>query len=316
MPGMRPRWNDWLIGIAGVASAVAAVMALTQMVPLHEDLTPDDLREDGMPLLCIHGQRVAYAEHGHGDRTVLMIHGFAGSHRTWRTVQAMLGARFRVICLDLLGFGASERPATLIPSDWTAQVLGLMDALAIGDAVLVGHSIGGRVAMECAMQAPRRVRGLALVGSDGAQMLTRYPFLWAMARTPLLRLMLYRLTRQHDDVMHLLRTSYADDYPITEEMIANYQRPLRVQGTYAALQHLGQVYPGGNLTPVLRHITCPVTLLWGEKDRVTPVQSALEMLAALPTTELLIYPNIGHLPQEECPERVVEHLERFISRLE
>jgi pimeloyl-ACP methyl ester carboxylesterase len=227
----------------------------------------------------------------------------------------MLALRHRVVSFDLWGFGASARLAHLVPALWTTQVLNLMDALAISAATLVGHSIGGRVAINCAATAPERVRGLALLASDGAQFLTRYPFLWAMARTPLLRVMIYRLAHSREEVARLLRASYADGQSITDEMVNRYQRPLRVQGTYATLMHLRGAYPGGDLTAMLRRVECPTTILWGNKDRVAPVHSAFEMLAALPATELLIIPNIGHLPQEECPERVAEHLERFLERL-
>lgn len=309
------RWQDMIIGMSSMAGAMAVALALTSLVPVVEDLCLEDLDDADTRELQLNGHRVAYSDTGAGDPPVVLIHGFAGSRFTWRFLQQMLALRHRVISLDLWGFGGSARIARLVPALWTKQVLDVMQALAIPPSLLVGHSIGGRVAINCAATMPQRVRGLALVASDGAQLLSRYPFLWAMARTPLLRVMIYRLTHSREEVARLLKTTYADGQEITDDMVERYQRPLRVRGTFDTMLHLRGAYPGGDLTAMLRRVSCPATILWGEKDRVAPVHAAFEMLAALPATELLILPNIGHLPQEECPERVAEHLERFITRL-
>ncbi|HOF89029.1 MAG TPA: alpha/beta fold hydrolase, partial [Armatimonadota bacterium] len=218
----RMRWP----GLAGALDTVAALLPRRLPEASHEDLLPEDLCDAGMRVRDIGGRRVAYTDHGSGREALIMVHGFAGSHRTWSALQVLLGERHRVICPDLWGFGGSGRPATLAPHDWTDQLLGLMDALGITDAALVGHSIGGRVALTCAATAGHRVRGVALLGSDGAQMLSRYPFLWAMARTPLLRMTVARLAVSGADVRRLLRASYSEHVPITETMITAYQRPL------------------------------------------------------------------------------------------
>ncbi len=311
----RENWRERWPALAGAADAIAGMWQRQSLYPSHECLKPEDLCGEEMLTCDVDGRRIAYTDNGSGEETFILVHGFAGSHQTWSTVQALLGERYRVICPDLLGFGGSERPATLTPMDWTNQLIGLMDTLAITNAVLAGHSVGGRVALTCSATVGHRVRGVALLGSDGAQTLSRYPFLWAMARTPLLRKAIERLAVSRDDVLKLLRASYSETFPITEAMITAYQRPLCVRGTYAALRHLGQVYPDGNLTSLLPRVTCPVTLVWGEQDRVTPVRAALDMLAVLPATSLLILPDVGHLPQEECPRQVADHLDLFLTRL-
>jgi pimeloyl-ACP methyl ester carboxylesterase len=300
-----------MAGAAGVLAAAAAA----QLLPVEEDLHLDDLAHPEMRALQVRQRRVACLDRGAGETTLVFLHGFAGNQLNWRYVAPALADRYRVISLDLWGFGASERPALLTPHDWTEQVLGTLDTLGIQRAVLVGHSIGGRVALSCAAQAPSRVRGVVLIASDGAQQMARYPLLWAMARTPVLHVMLYRLRRSTNEVLALLRGTYGRDFTIGPEIIDAYQRPLRVHGTQASWLHLGRVYPGGDLRAILPRVQCPVSLIWGARDRVTPVRNAFEIANALPTTDLLVVPRAGHLPHEEYPEQVTEHLERFLHGL-
>jgi pimeloyl-ACP methyl ester carboxylesterase len=123
-------------------------------------------RVDGMPTLTHAGQRLAYAEHGSGPRACVLIHGLLLSQRMHLPLAQELARRgHRVITLDLLGHGASDRPPDMWRYSMTAfgeQVIALLDHLEIDEAVIAGTSLGANVALEAATLAPDRVRGMVV----------------------------------------------------------------------------------------------------------------------------------------------------------
>ncbi len=302
-----------MAGIAGVVWGLASLARLATQ-PVLEDLLPTQVAEPQTDFLTLHERLVAFREMGSGHDAVVFLHCFAGNLETWRVVQTLLAPAYHTVALDLWGFGASARPATLSQEDWPVQVLEVMDALRMPHAVLVGHSLGGRVALTCAAVAPERVRGMVLIGSDGLHLPQSNPHLRALSYRPLLHLVQRRLLRHPQMLESLLRESYPRDYPITEPLVQRYLRPLRVQGNLAALDHLSRTYPGKDSARLLERVHCPSLLLWGTEDRVTALPYVLHLMRRLPVAELVVLSRIAHLPHEECPEIVAEHIERFIRQ--
>jgi pimeloyl-ACP methyl ester carboxylesterase len=115
----------------------------------------------------LHGQRVAYREAGSGE-VVVLIHGMAGSSDTWQAVMPQLAQRYRVIAPDLLGHGQSAKPRTDYSlGAFAAGLRDLLDELGISRATIVGHSLGGGVAMQFIYQHPEYCQRLILVSSGG-----------------------------------------------------------------------------------------------------------------------------------------------------
>src|SRR5690348_4096482 len=123
-------------------------------------------RVDGMPTLTHAGHRLAYTEHGSGPRACVLLHGLLLTQRMHRPLAAELARRGnRVITLDLLGHGASDRPADMWRYSMTAfgeQVVALLDHLELDEAVIAGTSLGANVTLEAAALAPDRVRGMVV----------------------------------------------------------------------------------------------------------------------------------------------------------
>jgi pimeloyl-ACP methyl ester carboxylesterase len=304
------------LGVAGaVGFTLAAISAAAEWLPRREDLRPDDVALPEARYLDVAGKSVAFTEQGCGETALILLHGFSCDMRSWHAVQPLLSSTYRTIAIDLYGFGASARPATLTPFDWMDEVIGVMDALGIASAVFVGHSMGGRVAMMCAVHHPDRVQALVLIDSDGLQLLKATPFLWAAARRPLLRLALRQLRESPERLRRFIARGYSDNFPVSEELTQRYERPLRVAGTENCWLHLARSYPGMEMRVLLPAITSPALLIWGADDRITKIGYALKMAKALSKVELVVLPHTGHLSHEERPVAVDAHVRRFLTSL-
>src|SRR5207247_5392242 len=135
--------------------------------------------------LPVDGTRIRYLDTGHGP-PVVFLHGLGASMYAWRkNLAAVAAAGFRVIAFDNRGFGLSDKPPAPYDNAACARLaIAFMDSLGLPDAVLVGHSMGGAIAAEVAIEHPQRVRGLVLVGSAGLG--TREPLLFRLVRWPVL----------------------------------------------------------------------------------------------------------------------------------
>ena len=274
----------------------------------------------------IHGYRRAFRIAGSGP-ALLLIHGIGDNSTTWSTVQSKLAQRFTVIAPDLLGHGQSDKPR----ADYSiaAYANGMRDLLGVLDiekVTVVGHSLGGGVAMQFAYQFPQMVDRLILVGAGGvtkdvnialriaslpmggeALALLRLPFvLPAMQAVGRLAGGLVGTTavgRDLPDVLRILR-----DLPEPTASAA-FTRTLR-----AVVDWRGQVVTMLDRCYLTESV--PVQLIWGEQDVVIPVSHALMAHSAMPGSELEIFRKSGHFPFHDDPDRFVEVVERFIDGTE
>ncbi|CAN5215201.1 alpha/beta hydrolase [soil metagenome] len=274
----------------------------------------------------IHGYRRAFRIAGSGP-ALLLIHGIGDNSTTWSTVQSKLAQRFTVIAPDLLGHGQSDKPR----ADYSiaAYANGMRDLLGVLDVekvTVVGHSLGGGVAMQFAYQFPQMVDRLILIGAGGvtkdvnialrvaslplggeALALLRLPFvLPAMQVVGKLAGGLVGTTavgRDLPDVLRILR-----DLPEPTASSA-FTRTLR-----AVVDWRGQVVTMLDRCYLTESV--PVQLIWGEQDVVIPVSHARMAHAAMPGSQLEIFQKSGHFPFHDDPDRFVEVVQRFIDATE
>jgi pimeloyl-ACP methyl ester carboxylesterase len=274
----------------------------------------------------IHGYRRAFRIAGSGP-ALLLIHGVGDNSTTWSTVHSMLAQRFTVIAPDLLGHGQSDKPR----ADYSvpAYANGMRDLLSVLDierVTVIGHSLGGGVAMQFAYQFPHLVDRLILVGAGGvtkdvnialrvaslpmggeALTLLRLPFvlpaLQAMGKAAGMLLGSTGVGRDLPDVLRILR-----DLPEPTASSA-FTRTLR-----AVVDWRGQVVTMLDRCYLTESV--PVQLIWGEQDVVIPVSHAQMAHAAMPGSRLEIFKRSGHFPFHDDPDRFVEVVERFIDSTE
>ncbi len=250
-----------------------------------------------------------------GPRTappVLFLHGFGSSLHTWEEVAAGLDRDFRVLRLDLPGFGLTGADATGDYSDARshAVILALMGRLGLQRVALVGSSMGGRIAWSFAAAHPDRVTRLVLMAPDGfASPGIGYD---QPPRVPaLMRVLPYTLPEGM--LRGSLRPAYGNPAVLTEAIFERYRAMMLAPGVRKAiLDRMGQhVLPRPE--PLLARIRLPVLLLWGDRDAMVPVTNAQDYLRALPDARLVTLPGIGHVPMEESPGEVARVLRDFLA---
>ena len=240
------------------------------------------------------------------------MHGFASSLHTWEGVAAGLEADYRVVRFDLPGFGLTGPDATGDYSDARshAVILAAMDQLGIGRAILIGSSMGGRIAWSFTAAHPDRVSRLVLMAPDGfASRIAGYD---QPPRVPLLmRLLPYTLPEGM--LRASLRPAYGDPGVLTQSVFERYRDMMLAPGVRQAIVDRMAGHVLRPPEPILARIAQPVLLLWGDQDRMVPIANAQDYLRALPDARLVVLPGIGHVPMEEAPSDVVAALRPFIG---
>jgi pimeloyl-ACP methyl ester carboxylesterase len=277
----------------------------------------DELRAQKV---SIHGHEVRFFRAGQGP-ALLLVHGMAGSAATWKAVLPRLARDYTVIAPDLLGHGKSDKPRT----DYSlgAFAAGLRDLLVsqgIDRATVVGHSLGGGIALQMAYQHPERVERLILVGSGGL----------GREVSPVLRL----LTLPGSEyLMPLIFTSYSREIgnrismllhrgglraPAAEETWRAYVSLTEGQNRDAFIKTLrsvidlnGQSVSAHDRLYLARHM--PTLIMWGERDQIIPVSHAYDAHEAMAGSRLEIFPESGHFLHTEEPDRFIHLVREFVG---
>ncbi|MCB0960506.1 MAG: alpha/beta fold hydrolase [Acidimicrobiales bacterium] len=269
----------------------------------------------------VHGHRRAYRMCGSGP-ALLLLHGIGDSSASWVPLLRPLAERFTVIAPDLLGHGESDKPrADYSVGAFANGMRDLLDVLGIDRATVVGHSLGGGVAAQMAYQHPTRVERLVLVASGGVAREVN-PVL-RLAATPLadLGLPLLRfgpLKLGAMGLIELLRRSGTDLGRDAEELsqVLDALPDVAARGAFSRTLQSVVDWRGQVVTMLDRsYLTeaMPVLVVWGAHDAVIPVAHAQVAHDAMPGSRLEIFPDAGHFPHHQDPERFLELLLDFVD---
>lgn len=294
--------RDRVLLFAGLSAAALAALSTyaRYAVRRFEDLEPGSAGAPG-EFIDVDGVRMHYVEVGEGE-PLLLVHGLGASTFSFRYVIPELAPRFRVVAVDLKGSGYSARPAT---SDYslTAQadlLRRFMDRLQIERAAVVGHSMGGAVAMRLALRYPERVSRLVLVDSAGDHELERGRTLARVVRPFFAIGVVFTLQRRWFRRLSR-RSAVHDPAQVTPEALEGYFRPTRIKGHARALASF-TVDRARDEPLALERIAQPTLVMWGEHDRWLPPRRGDELARRIPNARLLIIRGAGHLPLEEQPD--------------
>lgn len=265
------------------------------------------------------GLHVHYRDQGPRDApTVVLVHGFSASLHAWEPWVARL-PDYRVISLDLPGHGLTRAPADYVPSTdrSVAVVDAVADRLGVQRFVLGGNSMGGGVSWNYALRHPEKLDGLVLVDAAGwpsSEKPKGQPMVFKLLANPVGR---WALRNADPKLMAEkgLKQAYEDERLVTPALVTRYVELARAPGHRAILTG-GRGGPPTKVTPeTFRAITVPTLVMVGEKDQVIPADSSRKLAAAIPGAKLVSYPDGGHMPMEQLPDRSAADLRAFLASL-
>lgn len=294
---------------------------LVPVPPLENTVTAESLADEDSEFIEVNGVNVHYKLNGNGESVFILLHGFGASLFSWREVTAPLAEFGTVIAYDRPAFGLTERPL-----EWEGEspysqdsqvelVIGLMDALGIEKATLVGNSAGGTIAMLTALKYPERVEQLILVdpavyAGGGAPAWVR-----PLLGTPQMRHLGTLFARQiQARGPELVELAWHDPSRMPPGVMEGYQKPLQVNHWDKALWELTVSSRESGLGERVNEFDLPVLVITGDDDRIVPTEQSVRLASEIPNAELVVIPQCGHVPHEECPNEFIRAVTDFLGR--
>ena len=244
-------------------------------------------------LVDVGGHRLRIRAVGQGPPDFLCLHGLLDTLEVWHKVEPALAERGRVILVDQRGHGESDTPAgPYSRRDLASDLTSLLDTLGVERAFLIGHSMGGIVAMSTALASPERVAGLVLLGtaSECSE----------------------RIAGWYEE---LARTGETEGLPGLASRVFGPKSRRQVQGNATGIAHLTRTLRSlwdDPLTPQLARIECPALVIVGEKDQMGP-KASTQIAHALPDATLHVLPGIGHWSHLECPTDLIHLIDTWME---
>src|SRR6476620_4237278 len=297
------------LALAGAAGAAVAVKMLTRAATVEwEDVKDIIPHSDKSRFTSVDGIRVHYQEFGDaGDPPLILLHGYTASVYVWKTSAPMLAeAGFHVIAIDLVGFGYTEKPRFF---DYTIQsqarmVTRFMDRLGIGQAILVGSSYGGAVAATLALDYPERVEKLVLVDAVINDDLKSHPILKLASVRGVGELITPFLADSKRLMRHRMRGTIhpSNHHLVDEDRVLSIRRPLFASDGHHSLLATSRAWDATRIEQDAHLITQPTMIIWGEEDTVIPIRDAYKLQSEILHSQLVVFKDCGHVPQEERSE--------------
>jgi pimeloyl-ACP methyl ester carboxylesterase len=310
--------RDLAIAVGGAVGVAVAVKLLTRSASVRwEDVSDKVVHAEHSHFIHVDGARVHYQEFGDAAKPpMILIHGYTASVYVWKTVAPMLAdAGFRVIAVDLLGFGYSEKPSWF---DYSIQsqarmVSRFMDRIGIGRATVVGSSYGGAVAATIALDHPERIEKLVLIDPVINDDIKSHPVLRLLS----LRGVGEALTPFISDSKWFLRyrmhntLAKENHHMITEDRIESIRRPLFAADGHHSLLATSRNWSADHIERDANLINQPTLIIWGDSDTVIPIKNGYKLHKEILNSRFVILKDCGHVPQEEKSEIFTELVSEF-----
>jgi pimeloyl-ACP methyl ester carboxylesterase len=264
------------------------------------------------------GARAHVRDQGSKNAPVLvLLHGSNASLFTWEPWASRLDQNFRVVTFDFPGHGltGAVRNHDYSQEGMVKFTLEVADKLGLKQFALAGNSMGGGVAARFAEEHPDRVSALILVDAGGMPTPegNSVPFVFKYGRTPGIRWILLHVTPR-SLVTEGLNKAIVRKQIITDKMIDTYWDFARMEGTREATGERFALPWDHDVENHIADIKAPTLILWGQEDGLIPVVAAYEFQKAIPGSKLIIYPNTGHIPQEEVADQSAADVKAFLSK--
>ncbi|MBM4760704.1 alpha/beta hydrolase [Bacillus sp. B15-48] len=253
-----------------------------------------------------------YFKHPSSEKTVVLLHGFLSSLFSFRHLVPLLKQNYSVFSVDLPPFGKSGHSRNYHYSykNIALTVVSLLDVLGIKNYSIIGHSMGGQIALNVLYHHPHRAKKTVLLSSSGYLSRAKQLHIFA-SYLPFFHLLVKNYLARSGIEKNLRNVVYNHSL-IDNEMREGYLSPFLDNSIFKGLTGMLR-HREGDLTSVqLQKVQTPCLLLWGRHDRVVPLNTGRKLVEDLPNSQLIVLEDTGHLLPEERPEDVCQHINHFL----
>lgn len=264
----------------------------------------------------IAGIDVYYEHYAHPEskETVVLLHGFLSSVFSFRHLAPLLKEDYSVVSIDLPPFGKSGKPSRRFKYSFknlAGAVALLMESLQISQYSVIGHSMGGQISLNLLYHYPGHAKKAVLLCSSGYSKRSKLPLV-LLSYLPFSYLYVKHYLGR-SGVEKNLRNVVYDQSMINDEMREGYLTPFLENGIFKGLARMLRHHEGDLPAEALYKINEPCLLIWGEHDKVVPLNIGKRLHKDLPDSRLIVLKETGHLVPEERPQEVYRHIRKFIS---
>lgn len=285
---------------------------------LSMDYLTEKYTDEHSAFIQIEGMNVHYSVGGISDDSlpIVLLHGTGASLHTWDNWTKKLSGHKKVVRMDLPAFGLTgPNPSRDYSMEFYARfMITFLDSLKIQKCILGGNSLGGGVALMTAANVPDRVKYLILCDATGyPSEAESTPLAMRMARVPIVK-SVFNFITPRSVVRKSVEDVYFDKTIVTDDLVDRYyELALRPGNRQAFIDRMNlERFP--DMSSKIKALRMPVLILWGENDRLIPVQNAYNFNRDLPASKLHIFKNCGHVPMEEMPDASLEPVLSFINQ--
>ncbi|MCB0857263.1 MAG: alpha/beta hydrolase [Solirubrobacterales bacterium] len=308
----------WPLKIIVGVLLVLLVLLVLNAFALNNETKPAEINVPGGQLVNTTSGQLQVLDTGEppaqASLPVVLIHGSAGAINWWDDLIPLLEPDHRVIAIDMLGYGGSEKP----DSDYSIETQGraiaeVLSRLGVSRAVLVGHSLGGKVVTSVAEQAPALAAGLTVIDTAPDNSFGGLSGGARASRTPLLGQALWRVAPD-SMVRKNLEQGFAPGYDVPDKFVEDVREMTYPAYKDSAVQ--GEEYTEDQtLVERLTALEKPLLVIFGEEDQIYDAREALSAYAAIPGVETRLIVQSGHSPQVEAPEQTANMINTFAASI-
>ncbi len=276
----------------------------------------ESFKIDQSGTLAVAGTEVYFefiaAKDARTDKAFLLLHGFVSSTYSFRYLVPYLAKIYPVLVVDLPGFGKSGKTSDFEYSfdNYSALMFHLLDLFKIKKAILIGHSMGGQVALYMAKSSPKRIDKIVLLSSSGYLKRVKRQFYYA-SFFPFSNLILKWWFEKRDYQKALSHVYFNKD--IDKKSLTEYCKPFKESEFFHAMIRLMRDREGDLTSEQLRQIKIKTLILWGKEDEIIPVRIGKCLHRDLPNSVFKQFEKTGHLLPEEKAQEVAKEITSFVK---
>ncbi|MCP4606099.1 MAG: alpha/beta hydrolase [Proteobacteria bacterium] len=279
--------------------------SVDELIPKYTNAASRFIEVDNM--------NVHYRDEGDGP-PVLLIHGTNASLHTWEGWVKALKANYRLIRLDMPGCGLTgPKPDGKYGITDIAQFVdNFVNKVGIDHFSIVGNSLGGQISWNYAVMFPDKVEKLILIDARGLPRDEASPFMVKLQKIPITKDLFTFITPRFA-VEYGVKRVYGNDKLITDDIVERYFDLILRKGNRRAVSHMLNGTDTYSLVPRLKELKIPTLIMWGAKDVWILPKYAHQFKELIPNSKIIIYPELGHIPMEEAPNKTAMDANQFLS---